>query len=106
MEFRGAHISEGDAFGKSPVWAQDGQLDTTKLPEAVSWALAACHTVTRLRSGDLVGNMVEVAMLNASGWQLSNDSKSVQHEGSEIKILKQLEFDQKLVTSGSVIEFQ
>jgi cation-transporting ATPase 13A3/4/5 len=105
MEFRGAHISEGDTFGKSPVWAEDGQLDTTKLPEAVSWALAACHTVTRLRDGNLVGNMVEVAMLNSSGWTLSEDSKSVLHSsGDEIQILKQLEFDQKRMTSGAVIQ--
>merc|ERR1740130_1778273 len=44
-------------------------------------------------------------MLNASGWTLSDDSTSVsQPDGGEIKILKQLEFDQTRMTSGSVIQ--
>jgi cation-transporting ATPase 13A3/4/5 len=107
MEFRGAHVAQDGAFVDSTHWAQDGKMESKGVPEAIVWALAACHTVTRLRDGSLVGNMVEVAMLNASGWELSEDSRSVrQPDGEEIKILKQLEFDQKRMTSGSVIQFK
>mmetsp|Transcript_9419 Transcript_9419/g.15216 ORF Transcript_9419/g.15216 Transcript_9419/m.15216 type:complete len:1314 (+) Transcript_9419:53-3994(+) len=105
MDFRGAYVAEGGKFAE-PVWAEeDGHLDTAKLGDIVGWALAACHTVTRMRDGGgLVGNMVEVAQVGASGWLLSDDSKSLSKDGSEIQVLKQLEFDQSRVTSGAVIK--
>jgi cation-transporting ATPase 13A3/4/5 len=114
MEFRGAHVAQAGTFGDAPFWAVDGRLDPQHLsgdgagekalPEAIVWALASCHTVTKLRDGALVGNMVEVAMLNASGWELSDDSLSVSNpSGAKIELLKQLEFDQKRMTSGAVI---
>jgi len=107
MEFRGAHVAQAGAFGQAPCWAENGSLDSKAIPEALGWALASCHTVTRLRDGTMVGNMVEVAMLNASGCTLSDDSNSLsQPDGGEIHILKQLEFDQKRMTSGSVIKVQ
>merc|ERR1719217_1188301 len=53
--------------------------------------------------------MVEVAMLGASGWALSDDSKKVYPPSPApkedcIEILKQLEFDQTKLTSGAVIK--
>lgn len=106
MDFRGAHVIKDGAFVDPPFWAEeDGTLKHSDLPETIGWALASCHTVTRLRNGNMVGNMVEVAMLNASGFALSEDSKSVKAEdGTEIQILKQLEFDQTRMTSGAVIQ--
>jgi cation-transporting ATPase 13A3/4/5 len=113
MDFRGAHIAKDGKFIE-PVWVEEDDetsrcnLDTEKLPDVIKWALAACHTVTKMRNGDLVGNMVEVSQVGASGWTLSDDSKkltkTVNGSESEIKILKQLEFDQTRVTSGAVIE--
>lgn len=104
MDFRGAHIANDGAFVDPPFFAENGLLTAPDLPEAISWALASCHTVTRLLSGSLVGNMVEVAMLNASGYELSQDSKTASKGEVKIQIVKQLEFDQTRMTSGAVIE--
>ena len=44
------------------------QLD---LPENLQYAVGVCHTVTTLESdGSLVGNHVEVSMVESSGWTL------------------------------------
>jgi cation-transporting ATPase 13A3/4/5 len=105
MEFRGAHIVKNDAFVEETQFVdEDGLLHAADLPEAVMWSLASCHTVTRLKDGTPVGNMVEVAMLDASGFQLSQDSKRVEKDETKIEIVKQLEFDQTRMTSGAVIQ--
>mmetsp|Transcript_48168 Transcript_48168/g.112675 ORF Transcript_48168/g.112675 Transcript_48168/m.112675 type:complete len:1326 (-) Transcript_48168:54-4031(-) len=112
MEFAGVRPSrpEGSKGAGFETFreAVDERLDARNLKEEVAWALAACHTVTKLRDGTLVGNMVECAMLSASGWDLADDSKSVlcPLTGDRISILKPLEFDHHRMTSGAAIQVQ
>lgn len=113
MDFEGVRPTSDGGKSFTPlqsVHANGGSIDVSKLPEAVGWALAACHTVTKLRDGTLVGNMVECAMLQAAGqadgWALSDDSKSVANGKDTIRIMRQLEFDHHRMTSGAVIEIR
>jgi len=114
MEFAGVRPSrpEGSKGAGFETFraATDERFDPHNccIKEEISWALAACHTVTKLRDGTLVGNMVECAMLKASGWDLSDDNKSVlcPLTGNAIKILKPLEFDHHRMTSGAAIQVE
>ena len=58
-----------------------------------------------MNDGRLIGNAVEIAMLAASGFELSEDGVSVRQAngGMEIKFFKPLGFDHPRFTSGAVI---
>lgn len=77
-------------------------------------ALGACHTVSKLPSGEMVGNEVETKMLAASEWQLWSDPKSPSKmktlvppacisDAGPLTVVRQLEFDHGRMTSGVVI---
>lgn len=108
MEFAGLRAVDTDKQEFMPFMQQTVESKWSQmanLPGPVLWSLAACHTVTMMGDGTLVGNMVEVAMFKCSGWKLAEDARSAQDPvtGSTIKILKQLEFDHQRMTSGVVV---
>ncbi|KAF4701103.1 hypothetical protein FOZ63_020193, partial [Perkinsus olseni] len=79
-----------------------------KSPLLLQYGLAACHTVTSMRSGRLVGNQVEVAMVEASGWALpevgSAEMVLTSPDGSsQLRVVRQLEFEHTRMTSGCVV---
>ncbi|KAF4660640.1 hypothetical protein FOL47_007062, partial [Perkinsus chesapeaki] len=77
-------------------------------PLLMQYGLAACHTVTSLRDGQLVGNQVEVAMVKASGWSLpsvgSEELVYTSPDGSmSLTVVRQLQFEHTRMTSGCVV---
>lgn len=108
MDFAGIHPVDS---GKTPSFlpfapylSGVGDKWKNEVPELLQWALASCHTVTKLQDGSFVGNAVEVSMLKSSGWELASDGKSLRHHlGDEIQVLRPLEFDHHRMTSGAVI---
>mmetsp|Transcript_165532 Transcript_165532/g.293146 ORF Transcript_165532/g.293146 Transcript_165532/m.293146 type:complete len:1415 (+) Transcript_165532:148-4392(+) len=108
MEFAGLRAVDLGKQEFMPLMRQTLETkwtQTTNLPGPVLWSLAACHTVTMMADGTLVGNMVEVAMFKCSGFYLSKDARSAMDPGTGItvKILKKLEFDHQRMTSGVVV---
>lgn len=105
MDFAGVHPVDPaggsfflpfNSYSSSSTW-------TSNLPPAMQWTLSTCHTVTKMENGNLIGNAVEVAMLNCSGWTLSDDNRSVRSGTGHIEFLRRLEFDHGRMTSGAVI---
>jgi len=78
----------------------------TRVPEPFRQAVGCCHSVTKLRDGSLVGNQVEVSMVQTSGWKLDDD-KVISPDGEEtIEVVRRLEFDHCRMTSGVVVRTQ
>lgn len=110
MDFAGVHPVDPNGQGRFlPVSLTSPTPGTTlgvDVPQTLRWAVAACHSVTKLETGTLVGNAVEVAMLCASGWELADDGKTVRElQGNgELQLLRRLEFDHSRMTSGAVVK--
>ncbi|EER19046.1 conserved hypothetical protein, partial [Perkinsus marinus ATCC 50983] len=84
-----------------------GNHSASRLPTNVIHGLAACHTVRRLRDNRLVGNQVEIAMLEKCGWSLSvggDNTFVTSPDGSSVlEVLRLLPFDHVRMTSGCVV---
>ncbi|KAF4731469.1 hypothetical protein FOZ62_004032, partial [Perkinsus olseni] len=82
-------------------------LASNHLPVNILYGLAACHTVRRLRDDRLVGNQVEIAMLERCGWALSvgGDTTAVTSPDGKtvLDVLRLLPFDHVRMTSGCVV---
>ncbi|KAF4722968.1 hypothetical protein FOZ63_013267, partial [Perkinsus olseni] len=69
--------------------------------------LACCHSVVRLADGTLSGDQVELAMLNASGWKLSDSDEgpvvSSPDGARKLSIIRRMHFNRETMTSGCVI---
>ena len=85
------------------------------LPEKLQYATGLCHTVTTLESdGSLVGNHVEVSMVQSSGWQLPAPGATTKtftppsHMSGLRKatVVTELPFDHIRMTSGVVVRHE
>ncbi|KAF4650416.1 hypothetical protein FOL47_001171, partial [Perkinsus chesapeaki] len=108
MELSGILPARGGVFDDAVCSASSSiSLSTNRLPKDIIYGLAACHTVKKLRDGRLVGNHVEITMLETCGWSLlsmgaettvtSPDGKTV------LEVLRSLPFDHARMTSGCVV---
>jgi len=77
-----------------------------EVPLVLRNALAACHTVTTLPDGSLVGNAVECSMVASMGWKIdaATDQISAPDGPEVLTIVKKLDFDHKRMTSGVVLK--
>ncbi|KAF4650264.1 hypothetical protein FOL47_001329, partial [Perkinsus chesapeaki] len=96
------NLSDSCAIGST------SHSNVRKMPELMQFGLAACHTVTKMRSGQLVGNNVEVAMVEASGWSLPDmdegDRVLRSPDGSKaLEMVRPLHFDHTRMTSGCIV---
>jgi cation-transporting ATPase 13A3/4/5 len=105
MDFAGVHPVDPAGGGFFlPFNSYDGSGRwSNSLPSPLQWTMAACHTVTKMTNGNLIGNAVEVAMLNSSGWTLADDNRTVRSASGDVQLLRRLEFDHGRMTSGAVI---
>jgi cation-transporting ATPase 13A3/4/5 len=77
-----------------------------KVPDVLRHALASCHTVSKMRDGMLIGNAVEVSMVKACGWDLSESVITSPSKSETLEVVKKLEFDHHRMTSGVVVRWQ
>jgi len=75
----------------------------SRAPHALKVALGCCHTVTTLRDGSLVGNQVEVSMVQVCGWTIADDTITPPCKKEAFQVVRQLEFDHCRMTSGVVV---
>lgn len=76
-------------------------------------ALASCHAISRDESGEIDGNSVDIALFNATKWQLSDEDDQGLHifnppqmqsvSSKRIEVMRNLQFDAKTLTSGVII---
>jgi len=99
-------VDSAEFRSKIDLVAQDRssqEVVEQSVPENMRYALATCHTVTTVSDGTLVGNLVEVSMVQTSGWHIKGED-IVSPSGQErVQVLKKLDFDHCRMTSGVVI---
>lgn len=75
-------------------------------PEATSYVLGSAHALVRLNDGDIVGDPMEQATLQAAHWEVgSNDTvlrKKENGKEDKIKILRRFQFSSALKRSAAI----
>ena len=105
LDFLGVQPCADGAWGERLVPLNEHRR---KLPAALERGLACAHAVTRCGAA-LVGDEVEVRMLEASGWDLVEDAgrpARVVRDGDRrdaLEILKRFEFDHSRMTMSVVV---
>jgi magnesium-transporting ATPase (P-type) len=73
------------------------------MSDAMASGMAVCHTLTRSKAGDLVGNPVDKTMFEASGATINGTMATAKH-GLEMTILKQFDFDHHSMTQSTIVK--
>jgi len=81
---------------------RDKVMDQQLVPTFLCRALVSCHTVKKLKTGSLVGNQVECAMVRTCGWSLGH-RQIISPRGEILTVVRELEFDHHRMTSGAVV---
>jgi len=112
MDFDAVVAVEGACFGAQTQFELDESENAAAVnmekvraavPARLRHALASCHTVTTLRDGTPVGNQVEISMVSAAGWTISEKTLTSPDGEEVLEVVKQLEFDHCRMTSGVVV---
>lgn len=107
VDFIAVHSVVNKEFGKLVDMTSDRWWEG--VDELIKQALGVCHTVTKLeKCNELVGNHVEVSMVEASGWTIgTRDSMTVHPPAGmtcgSLDIVRQLQFNHERMTSGCVV---
>jgi magnesium-transporting ATPase (P-type) len=83
--------------------------DTMSIPLSMSLGMAVCHTLTKSRSGTVIGNPVDQAMFDASGaCFVGSDGKSrlqiVDKTGRKVSVVRFFDFDHDRMTQTVVVK--
>ncbi|KAJ1895725.1 hypothetical protein LPJ81_004899, partial [Coemansia sp. IMI 209127] len=62
-----------------------------RLPDAAQVGFAACHAVTSIGDGDLIGNPVDVEQFRATGWKISSSNASANASKDDLSSLPYLD---------------
>ncbi|CAE8657758.1 unnamed protein product, partial [Polarella glacialis] len=100
----GAFLSRVDFDHSDPECQanRDKVMDQQLIPTFLCRALVSCHTVKKLKTGSLVGNQVECAMVRTCGWSLGH-RQIISPRGEILTVVRELEFDHHRMTSGAVV---
>lgn len=71
--------------------------------DAMSSGMAVCHTLSRSKAGELVGNPVDKTMFEACGATMNGNVAKAKH-GLEMTILKQFDFDHHSMTQSTIVK--
>eukprot|EP00931_Biecheleriopsis_adriatica_P039456 TRINITY_DN22565_c0_g1_i1.p1 TRINITY_DN22565_c0_g1~~TRINITY_DN22565_c0_g1_i1.p1 ORF type:complete len:1348 (+),score=245.05 TRINITY_DN22565_c0_g1_i1:60-4046(+) len=110
MDFAAVQVLDGSSFRRVAFDDTNPECEANRLtiadpsqvPVVLRDALVSCHTVKQLKSGSLVGNQVECAMVRTTGWRIEYQ-QMVSPAGEAISVWRELEFDHHRMTSGSVV---
>ena len=73
------------------------------MSDRMATGMAVCHTLTRSKKGNLVGNPVDREMFQASGATL-NGNVACDKRGTRMALLKQFDFDHHSMTQSTVVK--
>ena len=73
------------------------------MSDRMATGMTVCHTLTRSKNGDLVGNPVDRVMFEASGGSIQGPEATDKH-GLQMTILKQFDFDHHRMTQSVIVK--
>lgn len=75
-------------------------------PDTTSWVLGSAHALVKLEDGEIVGDPMEQATLNAAHWEVGAkdtvERKKSNNKTETIKILRRFQFSSALKRSASI----